>query len=496
MRIGHNTYQYLGRTLGVLPGTTQDIPLSYYSGFFGVVTTWIASWVPEWDEVLIRHVCCALTGFGTLVFTGKCARLLGGRNAQLMAIWLLFCSPRFLGAAMNNSKDIPFALGMTASAYYLLCIVQSAPVLKRRHLIGLFAGLFTALAIRIGGVFFGLYVVLTWSYLVVTYRRSHPAYLKKLTWVLLFVAVSALTLSFIFLPGVWSNPVLIAAKAVHRFSNYSIALTMLYQGRDLPTVAPPWHYLPVWIGITIPVIVLLLFGLAVARIFRKPRPETVLLLLMVLLPWLFAVINQSAVYDSWRQYYFLYPPMVVLAGETASHLYRNAQQSISKSLISGFLVAGLLLPVCWSVRNHPLEHVYFNELTGGIKGAYGRFETDYYGDGLKTASEKLLLHLHREGADSVIVAENTPTQLGYYLRKANPRIKVVHFPYENRQAVDWEYGVFSTRGIDSFRKRSDWPPQHRIDSVMADGVLLFAIVKNSVRTTASDTPTAGYRGTR
>jgi hypothetical protein len=497
IRIGHHTYQYLGRTLGLLPGGTQDIPLSYYSGFFGVVTTWIASWLPGSDEILIRHSCCALAGFGTIVYAGKCARLLSGSWAQLLTIWLLFGSPRFLGAAMNNSKDIPFALGMTVSAYYLLSLVQSAPQVKARHLIGLFSGLFIALAIRIGGIFFGLYVGIAWGYLVWQYRHSHRAYLQKLTIGLAGVGISALLLSFIFLPAVWSNPALMAAKAVHTFSNYSIALTMLYRGADIPTTHPPWHYLPVWIGITIPLLVLLLFGGAVIRVIRKPQIATGLLLLMVVLPWVFVVLNQSAIYDSWRQYYFLYPPMVILAGSTGAQLYTAARHPLIKILYAGIGVVGVALPMRWSIRNHPLEQVYFNELIGGIQGAYGQFETDYYGDGLRLAGEKLLRYLRtHEGARPVIVAENTPTQLRYYLENGHPGIQVQHVLYEHRDSVDWDYGVFSTRGIDSFRKRSDWPPAHRIDSVTADGVLLTVLVKRPAVQDSLNRPRAGYTGRR
>ena len=28
--------------------------------------------------------------------------------------------------------------------------------------------------------------------------------------------------------------------------------------------------------------------------------------------------------------------------------------------------------------NHPYEYIYYNQLVGGLNGAYGNYETDYY----------------------------------------------------------------------------------------------------------------------
>ncbi len=151
IQIGRNTYMYLCRTLGFLPGSTANIKLDNYSGLFGVITTNLKHWMPWWDEIHMRHFIIAITGFLTIVYSGKTVRLLWGRTAELLTIWLLFCSPRFFGSAMNNSKDIPFALGMILVAYFLLQIIHVAPRLERRHFAGLFIGLFIAIGVRIGG---------------------------------------------------------------------------------------------------------------------------------------------------------------------------------------------------------------------------------------------------------------------------------------------------------------------------------------------------------
>jgi hypothetical protein len=38
---------------------------------------------------------------------------------------------------------------------------------------------------------------------------------------------------------------------------------------------------------------------------------------------------------------------------------------------------------------HPYEYIYHNELVGGVRGAYGRYETDYWVAGMREAVEWL-----------------------------------------------------------------------------------------------------------
>jgi hypothetical protein len=44
-------------------------------------------------------------------------------------------------------------------------------------------------------------------------------------------------------------------------------------------------------------------------------------------------------------------------------------------------------------RLHPYQYVYFNQSTGGIRGADGRYMLDYWGLAFKQASQELLIQL-------------------------------------------------------------------------------------------------------
>src|SRR5690606_22824762 len=97
--------------------------------------------------------------------------------------------------------------------------------------------------------------------------------------------------------------------------------------------------------------------------------------------------------------------------------------------------------------------VYFNEIIGGVDGAYGYFETDFYGEGVEIACKKLLAQpaFRKPLRDSIYVVNNVPTQIIHYLKAHDPRIVPVHTAYEWRDRVRWDYGIFFTRGLDTLR---------------------------------------------
>lgn len=480
MQIGRNIYVYLGRTFGLLRGSTDHIKLDNYSGLFGVLSTGLAYWIPWVDEIYLRHFLIAITGFATIVYAGKTARLVHGSTAQLITIWMLFCSPRFFGSSMNNSKDIPFALGMMMTAYFLIRIIRAGPVIVRQHFAGLTTALFIAIGVRINGIVFcGLYGLVVLCALAWKWRRAPGSYGVRLAGWLTVSGLVAFLGAIIFLPRVWPNIPLNTLKALHNFSNYHVAITMLYNGSNIPTSEPPWHYLPVWIGITVPLVVLLFLLLSPLLLLKSDKRPIGLLMLMVLFPLAGTVAAHSPVYDGWRQFYFIYPPLVVLAGMAAAEVLTLHRDAWYRRAIAGLLIINLILPVAWSVFNHPLENVYFNELIGGVDGAFGRFETDYYGESVATATQKLLKYTKAyPSKDSLRVLSNVPTQINYYLGKADPTILRIHTGPDWSGIKQWDYGVFYTRGLDSLPVRKDWPPVGMIDSVVADHTVLMAIVKN------------------
>ena len=64
---------------------------------------------------------------------------------------------------------------------------------------------------------------------------------------------------------------------------------------------------------------------------------------------------------------------------------------------------GLAEPALFCLRNHPNEVVYFNPLLGGPRGAFGRFDLDYWGNCVYQAQQRAA-RLAREAPMPVLVS--------------------------------------------------------------------------------------------
>ena len=144
---------------------------------------------------------------------------------------------------------------------------------------------------------------------------------------------------------------------------------------------------------------------------------------------------------------------------------------------------GLLLPAKWCFANHPNEIVYFNELVGGIDGAYSHYETDYYMNSVKQGAFKLAKMKDLFNTkDSVTVASNAIEPVIQYFHRINPKIICVYIRYHQRYEKKWDYALIYTRFIDKYILKDEagemhFPPGGTIETIKADNTPLCAIVQ-------------------
>jgi hypothetical protein len=143
------------------------------------------------------------------------------------------------------------------------------------------------------------------------------------------------------------------------------------------------------IQLTEPVIILFLAGIILSIInFKNEKFQKPLLLMIFwfLLPVSFIVAARSSLYDNFRQLFFLLPAVFVLVGVALEVLFTKLNRVwINLTLL--FLLAVPGIYAC--VELHPYEYIYFNNFTGGVKGAFRHYELDYWAISYKEAAEYL-----------------------------------------------------------------------------------------------------------
>ncbi len=470
-------------------GPSNRITNGYlYGGFYDFMCVALNKVLP-FDPFNTRHFINAFFGFLVLLFVGKLAQFLKGWDAALLAVWFLFLSPRFFGESMNNPKDIPYALGMLMGVYFILKYLKSFPNPTKKDMIWLAVSIGYAINIRVGGLLLIPFLAVgVFIQFIFDWRKQYKITSKEIKSLLLqctVISISGYFLGLLFWPYGLQNPLGNPVSALGEMAKFSTSIGMLFNDLQIKSDLVPWYYIPKWIFISSPIIILLGIIISPYLFFNKEYKFTQIsfLFFAALFPLFYIIYKKSPLYDGWRHLLFIYPPLVVLASLTFLAIINKVKNSIIKYSITGIVILGLLLPAKWCIANHPNQIVYFNELVGGIDGAYSHFETDYYMNSLKQASYKLAqMENLFTTKDSVVIASNAIEPVIQYFNRINPRIQCIYIRYPQRYEKKWDYALIYTRFIekDLLKNENDsvyFPPGNTISVIKADNTPLCAIVK-------------------
>ncbi len=437
---------------------------------------------PHWHT--LRHIVNSLFGFTAILFTGLAAKKIAGWRAGTLAFLLLLLSPRFFGNAMNNPKDIPFAAGAAVFLYFMIQLLQELPSHSRRTIAGTGIGIAIAINIKVGGILFLAYVWLFCGllWLKSTLHMDKTFNFSKLLSILIPISLIGYLGGLIFWPYGMLNPLLNPLKAFKAFSAFGgNEGTLLFEGLNYFNGTTPWYYLPKWILISNPLFFLfslILFGLAFKAIEKMwPAKIVRFVLFCGLFPIVWAILTHTIVYDGWRHFTFVYPPLIIIAALAWEYLLRSCAGFYKKTAAGILLFFFMLDPLAWMIANHPNQTVYFNALVGGVRGAQGKYEMDYWGNCLRQASEGFATEFKNRHAPAPVVirSDGEPISSMPYLIRSLGSYYVPHNPGTN----EWDFSIEMARFKNPLDIQSGaWPGPQTVYAVKADQVPLCAVIQN------------------
>jgi hypothetical protein len=215
---------------------------------------------------------------------------------------------------------------------------------------------------------------------------------RKALPILLAYFIIAILVTYLTWPALWTNPIQSYLGSITLATDFPWEGKVMFGGIDYPVDEVPLGYLPTLLSlqVTLPALLLFLFGLGVAA-YRSYKQTIDLELVLLLVLWLIApiiavLLLRPTIYDNFRQFLFILPPLFVLAGIGLGALYDKLKR---KSLYV-LLVALLVLPgIYWNSKLHPYQYIYYNTLTGGVKGAFRQYEMDYWATSYREATAYL-----------------------------------------------------------------------------------------------------------
>jgi 4-amino-4-deoxy-L-arabinose transferase-like glycosyltransferase len=371
------------------------------------------------------------------------------RIAWLGALFLALY-PRFFGDMHNNMKDVPSAVVFGLNVWLLWRLIHKKRVLDL--ILGVI-GFAVAFNVKINSIF--IPVIFLVFLLVKTIfekaqrgnffadrfsnseTRGHaPTGLWNKSKMVLTTIVSSgsrknsprkanivFVLYFILAPLAafalwslfWRNPVFQLDHAYRTFGIGTNNIEVLLNGDWYCSGSTvPWYY-PLWylaIVTPIPLLVFFMTGLIHTLLTIKNQDKTNLLfVLWFIIPLTRYLSPTVGVIDGIRHFEEVVLPLCALAAIGMDWMLTKLARMKSMRIA---LIVGIGSWLLWNiVAYHPYQITYFNELVGGARGAFGKYDLDYWGTSQKEAIAWVNAHAKPHAKIHIVMAPNVA---GTYLR--------------------------------------------------------------------------------
>ena len=468
---------------------TPQTHLKYYGQSFDNLTTILIHWFGIEDIYTFRHLMCSISGWLTILVTALFAAYLSGYGAAILVLLLFAVSPTFLGHAQNNLKDIPFALAYISSIYYSLRVIFIEGRPARKDILLLVLSIALSIGIRAGGIlvifYLGFFMFLKLVLDLIQRKIIDFESIKRQLILFFGISISGYLLSLIFWPYALQNPILNPWKSYQLMTHFPTTVRQIFEGNFDWSDFHPWYYLPKYMAITIPIVVfagILLFFLTIRKQYSdKQKIQLLLIGFSILFPVVFVLLKQSNLYGSWRHFLFVYPGIILIAALGFHALLNRYKQRIIRLSAMVLFLMLAIHPIRFMAANHPYYYLYYNQFTGGLKGAYGNYETDYYYHSMRQGAEWLRDYLKTKSNNApMVVGANFPCQ--WFFRN-DKNLDFVYFPWQKRSEYNWDYAIVANSYIPPFQlKNKIWPPSNTIHTIFADGIPICAVVERVTKT--------------
>ena len=417
---------------------TVEFSLWYYGPWFHMLTAYVQSFDLA-DRITVRHAVTFLFGLAGLAALLPIGRLAIGRWAGLTAIALCLMTGYFYGSLFFTPIDVPFLAAITWATLAIVMMTREVlPSWRATAVVGLLTGL--AIATRTGGIITHAYLLGAMLLCAAEFWTRHGR--LTLPYIVRMGAryAAVVAIAWITAIALWpwlqiGNPWEQFKVALVHFATIPMAYEFSWWGERIWTDGLPRSYIPGQLLARLPEAFLFLLAVAFVyaiaaiaiaaretaatwRVDRNAGLRAVVLAVArgraclvvctaVILPLAFLIIQGATLYDGMRHVLFVIPMLAVIAGAGLRALLPLLRRAPVVAAVVGGAYAGSIVATLAVL--HPLEYVAMNALAGGTRGAYDRFELDYWS---VAATEALRRLEHRlDYPSSLRVAEAPPSIL-------------------------------------------------------------------------------------
>ncbi len=462
-----------------------------FGGFFDLLTNFLHQYFSSFETYRFKNLINSVFGFLLFLFCGLLAKELRGWKTGLFTLVFVVLCPVVFGYSMNNPKDIPTAAFYMFSLFHIIKLLKELPRITLKRAFFLIVNISLLTNIRpIGLVAIGylMLAIFLWWFLQ-NYKSKFKEIQVKNTLVLAGKTLIVSLLSYLAVSILWpyaqTNPlkvpieILIKMGELRTFENLQ-----LFEGVWQSSFNVPWDYaIKNLFVIMMPLHAFLGFFL-IPLVFYKNTKTNLLYISMVLFasvfPMILVIIGKPNSHDGSRQFMFAILPIVIISALSWVKLLELIPRKNIVRLVLVGLVLLMLQPLYFMIRYHPMQALYFSPIVGGVSGAFGNYEIDYYGVGVKSALDWLEENVgDPNNPPRVRLYYGSQTKISYYLDKT-PNLQ---YALSLRNSPDWDYSIIML--AEGKYKRDhinvNWSPENTVHEVKVDGVSICFIVKNDYK---------------
>lgn len=320
-----------------------------------------------------------------------------GFTTALAGFTFLALLPRYFGDIHNNMKDVPQAAGFTLAIWMFWRLARYQRI---RDLILASIAFAIAFNTKVNTVLVPIIAGIWWELT------------NKKRFVLLYFLTAPLA-AFALWSLFWDKPVEQLLYIWRFFLDNTQNIEVLINGSWYCSgMNVPWYY-PLWyLAITTPLPILFFFLIGLIRLISQIRKNQVglLLLLWFFLPLARYALPRMGVIDGIRHFEEVVFPLSAIAAVGFITIIKGIKDiKIIKIII--FITTIILIKDI--ISYHPYQISYYNELVGGIRGAWGKYDIDYWGGPQKKAISWLNQNAPKDSNVHVVMAADVA---GTYLR--------------------------------------------------------------------------------
>ena len=276
-------------------------------------------------------------------------------------------------------------------------------------------------------------------------------------------------------PYLWPDPIGRFMESLTVMSEFPWEGKTLFHGVYYPSSQLPATYLPGLFALqfTEPAVLLFMIGFCIFafRVWKRSvNPDySLLVILWGVVPFLFFAISRPSLYDNFRQLLFIVPAFFLIMGLAFDKIH----QRIGNPYIMALLTALFLLPGIWSIIHlHPYQYIYYNSFTGGVRGAFRQYESDYWCASFREGIE-YVNQVAPQNARVIMYAGGSVEKIKRYARSNLEIVSGNQPPPET--GTEPTYAIISTRADRDLKGFTDWKTIYVIER---DNNILAVVKQN------------------